>query len=71
VRNSYVEGREVKCVNAIAGGEGPILYILHVGLFYIPLEFQPRMTNCIDHHSTGFLNYTSILSNIAMLLGLF
>jgi hypothetical protein len=24
VRNSCVEGREVKCFNAIAGGEGPI-----------------------------------------------
>jgi hypothetical protein len=28
VRNSRVKGREVKCVNAIAGGEGPILYVL-------------------------------------------
>jgi hypothetical protein len=34
------------------------------------LEFQPRMKNCIEHHSTGFLNYTSVLSNRAMLLGL-
>jgi hypothetical protein len=28
VRNTCVEGREVKCFNAIAGGEGPRLYIL-------------------------------------------
>jgi hypothetical protein len=27
VRNSCVEDREVKCVNAIAGGDGPILYV--------------------------------------------
>ena len=26
--NSCVEGREVKCFNAIAGGEGPRFYIL-------------------------------------------
>jgi hypothetical protein len=28
VTNSCVEGREVKCFNAIAGGEGPRLYVL-------------------------------------------
>jgi hypothetical protein len=28
VRNSCVEGRIVKCFNAIAGGEGPRLYVL-------------------------------------------
>jgi len=28
VRNSCVEGREVKCVYAIARGEGPWLYVL-------------------------------------------
>ena len=28
VRNSSVKGREVKCLNAIAGGEGPRLYVL-------------------------------------------
>ena len=28
------------------------------------------MKNWIDHHSTGFLNYTSVLSNSALLLGL-
>ena len=39
-------------------------------LFYIPLEFQPKMKNWIYHHSTGFLNYTSVLSNSAILLGL-
>ena len=27
MRNSCLEGREVKCVNAIAGGEGPRLYV--------------------------------------------
>jgi hypothetical protein len=27
VRNSCVEGREVKCFNAIVGGEGPRLYV--------------------------------------------
>ena len=34
-----------------------------IGLFYIPLEFEPKMKNWIYHHSTGFLNYTSVLSN--------
>ena len=29
-----------------------------IGLFYVPLEFQPKMKNWIYHHSTGFLNYT-------------
>jgi hypothetical protein len=38
--------------------------------FYVPLEFQPKMKNWIYHHSTGFLNYTSVLSNSAILLGL-
>ena len=28
-----------------------------VGLFYVPLEFQPNMKHWIYHHSTGFLNY--------------
>jgi len=28
VGNSCEEGREVKCFNAIAGGEGPRLYVL-------------------------------------------
>ena len=41
-----------------------------IGLFYVPLEFQPKMKNLIYHHSTEFLNYTSVLSNSAMLLGL-
>ena len=39
-------------------------------LFYFPLEFQPKMQSWIYHHSTGFLNYTSVLSNRVMLLGL-
>ena len=39
-------------------------------LFYVPLKFQPKMKNWIYHHSTGFLNYTSVLSNSAILLGL-
>ena len=34
-----------------------------IGLFYIPLEFQPTMKNWIYHHTTGFLNYTSVLTN--------
>ena len=41
-----------------------------IGMFYVPLEFQPKMKNWIYHHSTGFLNYTSVLSNSAILLGL-
>jgi hypothetical protein len=41
-----------------------------VCLFYVPLEFQPKMKNRIYHQSTGFLNYTSDLSNSAILLGL-
>jgi hypothetical protein len=28
VTNSCVEGREDKCFNAIAGGEGPRLYVI-------------------------------------------
>ena len=39
-------------------------------LFYVPLKLQPKMKNWIYHHSTGFLNYTSVLSNSAILLGL-
>ena len=39
-------------------------------LIYVPFEFQPEMKNWIYHHSTGFLNYTSVLSNSAVLLGL-
>ena len=41
-----------------------------IDLFYVPLEFQPKMNNLIYHHSTGFLYYTSVLSNSAILLGL-
>ena len=40
-----------------------------IGLFYVPLEFQPKMEKWIYHHSTGFLNYTSVLSNSDILLG--
>ena len=39
-------------------------------LFYVPLEFQPKMKNWIYHHSTRFLIYTSVLSNSVILLGL-
>jgi hypothetical protein len=41
-----------------------------VSLCYVPLEFQSKMKNWIYRHSTGFLNYTSVLSNSAMLLGM-
>ena len=41
-----------------------------IGLFYVPLEFQPKMKNWIYHHSTGFLNYTSVLTKNAVLMGL-
>ena len=41
-----------------------------IGLFCIPLEFQPKMKNWIYRHSTGFLNYTSVLTNSVILLGL-
>ena len=41
-----------------------------IGMFYVSLEFQPKVKNWIYHHSTGFLNYTSVLSNSAILLGL-
>jgi len=34
-----------------------------IGLFYIPLDFQPNKKNWIYRHSTGFLNYTSVLTN--------
>jgi hypothetical protein len=39
-----------------------------IGLFNVPLEFQPKMKNWIYHHSTGFLNCTSVLSNSAILM---
>ena len=38
------------------------------GLFDVPLEFQPRMKNLMYNHSTGFLNYTSVLANSVILL---
>ena len=41
-----------------------------IGMFYVPLEFLPKMKNWIYHYSTGFLNYTSVFSNSAILLGL-
>ena len=34
-----------------------------------PLEFQPKRKNWIYHHSTGFLNYTSVLSNSGYIAG--
>jgi hypothetical protein len=37
---------------------------------YVPLEFQPEIKNWIYHNSTGFLNYTSVLSCCVILLGL-
>ena len=37
-----------------------------IGLFYVPLEFQPMMKNWIYH----LQNYTIVLSNCAILLGL-
>ena len=41
-----------------------------IGLFYVPLEFQPKTNNWIYLHSTGFLNDTSVLSNNVILLSL-
>jgi len=41
-----------------------------IGLLYVPLEFQPKMKNWIYNHSTEFLNYTCVLSNRAILMGL-
>jgi hypothetical protein len=34
-----------------------------IGLCYIPLDFQPKKKNWIYRHSTGFINYTSVLTN--------
>jgi hypothetical protein len=34
-----------------------------IDLFCNPLEFQPNMMKWIVRHSTGFLNYTSALTN--------
>ena len=31
-----------------------------IGLFYIPLEFQPNLNNWIFHLSTGYINCTSV-----------
>ena len=33
------------------------------GLLSVPLEFQPKMKNGIYHHSTGFLNNTTLHSS--------
>ena len=41
-----------------------------IGMFYVTLEYQPKMKNWIYNHSTGFLNYTSVLSNRPILMGL-
>ena len=41
-----------------------------IDLFCFPLEFQPKMKNWIFRHSTAFLNYTSVLTNSAILLDL-
>ena len=37
---------------------------------FVPLKCQPEMKNWIYHHSTGYLNYTSVLRNIVLFLGL-
>ena len=39
-------------------------------LLCVPLEFQPKMKNWIYRHSTGFLSYTSVLTDSIILLGL-
>jgi hypothetical protein len=41
-----------------------------ISLFCVPLEFQPEMKNWIFRHSTGFLNYASVVTNSIILLGL-
>jgi hypothetical protein len=40
-----------------------------IRLFYVLLEFQPKMKNWIYHHSPGFLNYTSVLTDSVILPG--
>jgi hypothetical protein len=37
---------------------------------YVLLEFQPKMKDLIYRHSTGFLNYISVLTNRLFLLDL-
>ena len=44
--------------------------LIIIGLFYVPLEIQPKMKNWIFHHCIGYLNYTSVLTNNGILLGL-
>ena len=34
-----------------------------IGLLYIPLDFQSKKKNWIYRLSTGFINYTSVLTN--------
>ena len=41
----------------------------HMSVF-TSLEFQSKMKNLIYCHSTGFLNYTSLLTNSVVLMGL-
>ena len=31
-----------------------------IGLFYVPLEFQPKLNKWVFHLSTGYLNWTSV-----------
>ena len=64
------------CINNLLGN--PIYtpttlkkkYWTIIGLFFATLEFQPKMKNWIYRHSTGFINYTNVLTNVAILLGL-
>jgi hypothetical protein len=40
------------------------------GLLSVPLVFQPKMKNWIYRYSTGFLNFTSAITNSVILLGI-
>ena len=41
-----------------------------IGLFYVPLEFQPKTKNWIFHRCIGYLNCIRVHTNNDILLGL-
>jgi hypothetical protein len=45
-----------------------ILFLADISLFCVPVGFLPKMKNWVYRHSTGFLNYASVLTNSVTLL---
>ena len=57
---SYISNYHTITITPVKWSFGEVFAV-----FYILLEFQPKMKNWIYHHSTGFLNYTNVLLNSA------